>query len=145
MFTVLLILSFSGCFTLEERYEDDNDEVVPLRLATDDGKTNLGSDGSAFAVGDIFLKIEQTGGDPIDWSELTVICENTETDARHELVIVNCNGLAYDATSNKNTKTGEVVELGVAANGDFASGDRVELTITKGDDQVFKSQAIRVN
>jgi len=124
---------------------DTDDTVDKLRLDIDDGKTNIGSDGSAFGTADIFLKLEQTGGDPIDWSGLTIICEDTETGDRAELVIINCKGTAYNPTDNKDTKTGEVVELGVKLANDFQSGDRVDLTITKGDDQVYKSQAIRVN
>jgi len=127
--------------------DDDDDEVVivVLRLNIDDGKTDLGQDGADFSVGDTFIKVEQTGGDPIDWSELLIKCEDTEADEVHPLRILNISAEPYDENTNTISRTGEVIELGVVRNGDFQSGDRVEITIEKRGEQVYKSQAIRVN
>ena len=122
---------------------DTSEEVTVLRLHVEDGPANQG-DGSAFEVGEQFLKIEQVGGDPIDWIPLRIYCENTETVARHELVILSIGGTEFNPAHNYESKTGQVIIFGVGSTGDFSNGDRVEITITKGDDQVYRSTALRV-
>jgi len=137
-----LILLSSGCFQLSE--SSTSETADNLRLDIDDGNDDLGSDGSDFAVGQAILRIEQTGGDPIDWSKMTIYCEEHDTGNRIKLVIITCNNAPYDANTNSKTLTGQVIELGVGSDGDFQSGTYLEISITKGDDMVYKSQTIHV-
>jgi flagellin-like protein len=120
---------------------DTEEGTENLRLnAQDAANVPALAETTQFTTTDDFLKIEQTGGDPIDWSVLTILCEVTGTGNRIKL---NVYSIAGD-TAETQSSTGEIIILRVAANGDFSSGDYVDITITKGDAKVYTQKSIRV-
>ena len=123
---------------------DTEDTVDNLRLSFDDGADDINSDGSYFADGQVLLKAEQTGGDPIDWVELTIYCEVKDSGNRQELDILQIGGSAFDTSTNGESKTGQIITFDVQGATDFASGDYLVVTITKGDAKVYTSSSIRV-
>ena len=118
--------------------------VDNLRLSFDDGSTDLSSDGSYFATSDIILRAEQTGGDPIDWSQLTVYCEVKDSGSRKELQVESIGGSPFSYGSNSESRTGQMITFSPTSNNDFQSGDYVIITIIKGFDKVYTSVTIRI-
>jgi hypothetical protein len=130
------ILFLSGCLTLEETNEESAEF---LRLSINDGNTDLGQD-EYFTTEDNLLKCEQTGGDPIDWTEYIVYCEVKDSSDR---VTLNVAMIGTDP-AKKVSKTGDVIILRSSVNEHFKSGDYLEVTIVKGDNKVYESTNIRL-
>jgi len=118
---------------------DTDDTVDHIRLNVKDGPDDI-EEGMFFSWSIRMIRIEQTGGDPIDWNDLTVYVENTETGDRQPASILYVN----DQAGPYESRTGQTIDLGPTTDNMFQDGDRLEVTITKGDDQVFKSQPISV-
>ena len=130
------ILMFSGCLTLEDT-EEELEEA--LRLSVDDSYNDLENEGDYFTTADDLLKLEQTGGDPIDWTKYTIYAEVKDSGNRQELRVASVNG-----KPGMESRTGDVIVLRSTVNEHFRSGDYVQLIIIKGDAMVYKSTAVRI-
>jgi len=119
------------------------DQSTTLRLTISDASATVNSEGSNFPAGTQLLKIEQSGGDPVNWKELTVYGNEKDSDVRVALAIDTINGQAYSATTNYQSKAGQIILLEVVGGTDFQGGDYVVMNIFKGEDKVFTSTAIR--
>lgn len=140
---LMLCILLSGCFESSYNSEDEFIEgTKTLRLGIQDGSTTK-EEGADFLTTDSFLKAEQTGGDPIDWTDHVIYCEVTDSGNRKELSVLTIAGDAFPGTKTK-SQTGEIIIFGVGTDGDFSNGDYVDITITTGDAKVYSQKTIRV-
>ncbi len=146
---IIAVLVVGSCFQSGILYvwvtslADTEDMATTLRLNFKDGNDDKTEDGAYFMVGESLLIAEQSGGDPIDWSQLTVYCEVKDSGVRNVLRVEAINGQSY-SPSNSDSKTGEIISLGVSQNGDFSNGDYVIVSVVEGDSKVYSSTTIRV-
>lgn len=142
---LMLCILMSGCYeSRRESSEEFIEGVESLRLNIQDASSTTQEDGADFLTTDAFLKAEQTGGDPIDWSDHTIYCEVTDSDDRKELVVLKIASTAFDPETNHESKTGDIIILGVGTDGDFSNGDYVDITIVEGIAKVYSQKSIRV-
>ena len=114
-----------------------------IRLYIKDGPTTQ-EEGAGFLTTDSFLKVEQTGGDPIDWNDYTIHCEVTDSDDRKELVVLRIGGIIFDPETTHESETGDIIIVGVGTDGDFSNGDYVDIMIAMGWAIVYSQKSIRV-
>jgi flagellin-like protein len=122
--------------------DTSEEKTETLRLSVDDASVDVAIT-SVFGPGKDLLKVEQIGGDPIDWSELTIYLNTKGSDARVTLTVSTIAGVTYGTGAAETTEstTGQIVILVDAAGGTFYNGDYVLLTITKGSAQVWSSSS----
>jgi len=124
--------------------DTESSSVTILNLNADDASATVYSEGADFPAGTQLLRVEQRGGDPINWNELTVYANEKDTDVRVALAIDTINGMAYSSATNYQSTAGQTIMLKVVGGSDFQGGDYVVLNIFKGENKVFTSTAIRV-
>jgi hypothetical protein len=147
---IMLCILISGCTDPGVDGDDDDDSGrdfveggETLRLSIDDAWSETKEDGAGILTTDDFLRAEQTGGDPIDWTKLTIYCYLTGSDERKELSVLTIAGDEFPGTETE-SKVGEVIIFGVSTDGDFSNGDYVDIIIVKRITKLYSQNSIRV-
>ena len=123
---------------------DTNEETVSAyQLQVRDAAFNKNSDGEVFAVGEQIIRVEQTGGDPIDWNGHEVLLEKMNTSERIPIVPDTIANVAYDLNSNSKSEVGQFIIFKTTTD-DFHSGDWVKLIVTSGAKLHYKSPGYMV-
>ena len=139
---ILLCLLMAGCSDDDNSSRVVEDSTDTLYLSVKDGSYTA-EDGSGIPAGEAFLKCEHIDGDPIDWQELTIMAEETDSGIRLDLVILTIGGKAFPVDETV-SEIGDMIILGVKNDGDFLIGDYVDVVITEGDVKVFHQTKIHV-
>ena len=119
--------------------DDDGDTPAPLQITVDELGKEVDKERS-FKTGDDILKIEQTGGDPIDWAEHALFLKKSDEDIRYSLSIGSIHGQEYDGSENHVSNTGDLIVCQTNDDDVFYQGDYVYLTVTKGTEEVWIAQ-----
>ncbi len=143
---LVLCILMSGCFRLKDASDDDD---FPQGMGTHrfnimDAQSTTQEEGAGFNTTDAFLKVEQTGGHPIDWNGHVIYCGVTGSDDRKELVILRIGNTTFDPETYHISETGQILILGVGTDGDFSNGDYVDINIYRANEKVYSKKSIRV-
>jgi len=120
------------------------DKEEGLRLQATDAFYDAGSDGSYFPASSDLIKVEQSGGDPINWNQYTVYVNELHSDSRFVLRLNSINNLPFNSTTNFQSKAGQMIVFGTTGAADFQSGDFVVLLVFKGQNKVYASPTIHL-
>jgi flagellin-like protein len=116
---------------------NEEDMVVAYRLTVRDSQANLPAVGDTFQVDDLLVRVEHSGGGPIDWTGHTVYLEKQNTSERIEIAIDSIAGQPYGGTNTK-SEVGNLMEF-KAMTTDFTSGEWIKFIVIHGSNQRYKS------
>jgi flagellin-like protein len=117
---------------------NEEDMVVAYRLSARDSEFNLPAKGDTFQVDDILVRVEHSGGGPIDWNGHTVYLEKQNSSERIEIALDSIAGQPFDAATNSKSEVGNYLEF-KATTTEFTSGEWIKFIVIQGSNQRYKS------
>ncbi len=124
---------------------DLEDEPRIWRLNIDDAKVTLSDPTIA---GDVVIAVEQDGGQPIDWRSIEVRLNIDGSDATFTLEKNEIQLVAFDQTTNYETRTGDVITFSIPVGsgliGNLNPGDYVDVSIIDGDKTIANKEDLQV-
>lgn len=125
--------------------QPDDDPMLYLSVNDASASSNFlaTGDDAVFEDGEPILRIEQTGGNPIDWNDYSLRLKIDGTDYAFDCEVYEINGVAY--TVGDTSKVGDIILIDCPeATNPFAPEDYVELSIFSANKELYASGLIRI-